>query len=135
MIWGVLGNLLVNIAPNRLGSIDYRLQERLLKLGMWLTMNGEAIYRSIPWTTQKDPLSEGVWYTQRPKLNSVYAIFLKWPKNNTLILESNPLLFKPKRTHVFLLNRIYIPLLVCKATYLLESKLFREYYRESVAFT
>ena len=36
-------------------------EERLLQLGKWLSINGDAIYESTPWTAQKDSEEAGVW--------------------------------------------------------------------------
>ena len=43
------GNLLLGIGPNANGKIPPIMQERLLQLGHWLEINGEAIYGSHPW--------------------------------------------------------------------------------------
>ena len=55
------GNILVNVGPTKEGIIPVILQERLLQMGEWLSINGEAIYDSIPWTVQNDTLTPGVW--------------------------------------------------------------------------
>ena len=33
-------------------------------LGLWLKTNGEAIYKSRPWTHQNDSINEDAWYSQ-----------------------------------------------------------------------
>ena len=43
------GNLLLGIGPNANGKIPPIMQERLLQLGRWLEINGEAIYGSHSW--------------------------------------------------------------------------------------
>ncbi|KAL3266997.1 hypothetical protein HHI36_011145 [Cryptolaemus montrouzieri] len=80
------GNILINVGPTKEGIIAPIFEERLLDLGKWLSINGEAIYGSKPWIYQNDSLTTDVWYTQ--KQNSVYAIVLNWPTNNILTLES-----------------------------------------------
>lgn len=60
-------------------------------MGAWLSINGEAIYSSRPWTEQKDPQTPGVWYTQSSDSQvaaAVYAISLKWPEDDLLWLSA-----------------------------------------------
>lgn len=56
------GNALVNIGPSKEGMISPIQEERLLQMGEWLEVNGEAIYDSVPYIAQKDSFANGVWY-------------------------------------------------------------------------
>ncbi len=108
------GNFLLDIGPDEHGKIPPIMQERLLQMGDWLKVNGEAIYNTTrwkqvsQWSTGKrdykakkgedimmkltvDP-SPGyavkeVFYTYNPSTNSLYAIFPKYPSGRKLVLK------------------------------------------------
>ncbi|XP_075765234.1 tissue alpha-L-fucosidase [Pelodiscus sinensis] len=80
------GNYLLNVGPTKEGVIVPVFQERLLSLGKWLGVNGEAIYASKPWRVQMENTTNSVWYTS--KGSTVYAIFITWPEEKVLKLSS-----------------------------------------------
>lgn len=53
------GGMILNVGPGADGQIPLLQQERLLQLGQWLNVNGEAIYGSRPWkrTMEEKPVS------------------------------------------------------------------------------
>jgi len=76
------GNLLLNIGPKADGTIPQVMQERLLEIGQWLRINGEAIYATRPWKVYGE---DNVRFTAKDK--ALYAICLEWPEE-TLKLKS-----------------------------------------------
>lgn len=92
----------MNIGPTKDGIIAPIFQDRLKELGEWLSINGEAIYGTQPWTVQNDTLTSNVWYTAKDK--AVYAIVLFWPEGNILELASALPLLKKNMEQITMLG-------------------------------
>lgn len=77
------GGLTINVGPAADGTIPMLQQERLLDLGRWLEVNGEAIYGSQPYRNDT---------TAQPKVcltqgnGALYAIALEYP-DQQLVLD------------------------------------------------
>jgi alpha-L-fucosidase len=79
------GNLLLDIGPTADGRIPVIMQDRLVQIGEWLAVNGEAIYGSRPWRVTHEG---DVRYTTKGK--DLYAICMKWPGNPLVLNEPKP---------------------------------------------
>ena len=75
------GNLLLNIGPKADGTIPAIMQERLLGIGRWLEINGDAIYGTTYWKTFGE---DNIRFTKKGD-NTLYAIALAWPGEEVII--------------------------------------------------
>ena len=99
------GNLLLDIGPAADGTIPVIMQQRLLEIGRWLKINGEAIYGTRAFITTKKgeeinpEANKSIFLTQ--KNSEVYIICLDWPKGDIVLKGLNPV----KRVHAVLLGK------------------------------
>jgi alpha-L-fucosidase len=87
------GNLLLGVGPAADGSIPEAQLSRLRGLGLWLKLNGEAIFGSRPWGAEREDATEDdvpIRYTTRGM--TTYAILTGTPAGRTIVLPSLRLL-------------------------------------------
>jgi alpha-L-fucosidase len=95
------GYLLLNVGPKADGTIPDEAQQRLLGMGKWLAINGEAIYGTTPWSIAAEgptQLAKAGAFNENNDLSfapqdirftvkddTLYATILAWPGENVLI--------------------------------------------------
>ncbi len=80
------GGMTLNVGPDADGTIPMLQQERLIDLGNWLKVNGEAIYASRPYRKMCERDST-IYYTRNN--GNLYAIATHLD-GNTLVLKNMP---------------------------------------------
>lgn len=78
------GNILINVGPAADGTISPIFVDRLLGLGQWLQVNGQAVYGTRPWKVCDQDENMDVYYTRDDEL--LYAFLTKWPSDNEVPL-------------------------------------------------
>jgi Alpha-L-fucosidase len=97
------GNLLLNIGPRADGTIPDEVQQVLLEVGSWLTVNGESIYGTRPWRIYGEGPTkvaagsfhdtDATHYTPEDfrftaKGDVLFVIGLAWPANGEAVIHS-----------------------------------------------
>jgi hypothetical protein len=77
--WGMGGNVLMNVGPNRDGIIPDDSAAVLRQVGEWMTINGESIYGS-----KGGPFVWLPWGTATRKDNVIYLQVFQWPSDGVL---------------------------------------------------
>ena len=78
------GNLLINVGPNADGTINPLMVDRLLGMGEWLSVNGEAVYGTRSWSACSEPKGSSIYYTRSADTNTLYAFVSDWKTVITL---------------------------------------------------
>ncbi len=83
------GNLLLDIGPASDGSIPVIMQQRLLEMGKWLKINGDAIYGTHPFIRSKKDMvinpetNKTIYFTQKDK--DLYILCPDWPVKDIVL--------------------------------------------------
>lgn len=101
------GNYLLNIGPKPDGTIPEESITSLQDIGRWMKINGEAIYGTTRWEVSKEGptnldvsgtqhreehgfennfTAEDIWFTT--KGNSIFALSMKWPESDQVLIKS-----------------------------------------------
>jgi len=80
------GSLLLNISPRGDGSIPQEQQDRLLAVGQWLGVNGEAIYGTRPWAISEE--SNSIHFTTKD--GALYVIINNAQAGSDVTVQSLP---------------------------------------------
>jgi alpha-L-fucosidase len=81
------GNLLLGVGPAADGTIPELQRERLLGLGRWLAVNGEAIFGAQPWACAAGHTAEGLPVRFTLREDNLYAILLEHPHGQQVTLD------------------------------------------------
>lgn len=84
------GVLMLNFGPRADGTVAPEYKDRLMAMGDWLKINGEAIYATRPFSIYRDGLDRRdikVRYTRSKDNSTLYATAFDWP-GETLTLMS-----------------------------------------------
>ena len=94
------GNMMLNIGPRANGDVPYEIEERLLAMGSWLTVNGESIYGSQAFDLVKDQHDWGKITCKILQDGStrLYLHVYNWPLSHRLPVTG--VLNKPTRAYL-----------------------------------
>ncbi len=79
------GNFMLNIGPRANGEVPFEISQRMLEMGKWLEINGEAIYGSEAFDLDKDLHDWGkITCKKTDEGFNLYLNVFNWPLNKRL---------------------------------------------------
>ncbi|MBK9179388.1 MAG: alpha-L-fucosidase [Acidimicrobiales bacterium] len=81
------GNLLLNVGPTGAGAVPWLQAQRLLALGQWLHVNGQAAYGTRPWATPAGRTADGLDVRYTVGDGGLHAMVLGVPTAAEVVLE------------------------------------------------
>lgn len=78
------GNVLLNVGPTGRGTIDYRAESALLKMGDWMKYSGRSIYGCTQ-APEEFEAPDNTILTYNPKTNRLYIHLIDYPLQNLTI--------------------------------------------------
>jgi len=82
------GSLLLNIGPMADGTLPEVQVERVIALGDWLKVNGDAIYESRPWIRAEGKTDCDIDIRFTKKGDRLYTILMDTPKKANIIIKN-----------------------------------------------
>ncbi|WP_117883060.1 alpha-L-fucosidase [Aureibaculum luteum] len=92
------GNLLLDVGPPASGEIPEAAIKSMKEIGDWLSVNGEAIYKTRRFTYFQE--NDKVRYTQSKNGKTIYVLSSDWPENELKLTKVIP----NKSSKIFLLG-------------------------------
>ncbi|MDR1860242.1 MAG: alpha-L-fucosidase [Bacteroidales bacterium] len=81
------GNFMLNIGPRANGEVPYEIEHRLLEIGQWLDVNGDAIYGAAAFDLDKNLHDWGkITMKQADGTTRLFLHLYNWPLNRQLPL-------------------------------------------------
>lgn len=82
------GNFLLNVGPRSDGTIPEGQKQRLLSIGKWLAVNGDAIYGTRPWLIAESNTTDGGRVRFTTKGDALYIILLDDPEGSRISVKN-----------------------------------------------
>jgi alpha-L-fucosidase len=79
------GNLMLSINPKADGTLPDLTKQRLIEIGNWMAINGEAIYATRPAATYGIDGANQIRFTRNKDTTAIYIFSANWPGNGAVL--------------------------------------------------